>query len=229
MARAALQIGVRDLAASSGVSSMTISRFENGHSGGHAETLRKLQSAFEASGIEFIPENGGGAGVRLRKSSSPYDYFPFPIFETDLPFGKGRFGVLRTNHDYNRWSQLALVQLSNPNREFPDVFELWPFWVETLNGSNKLEEILTQALASIEGPRKPDHPSKLRWAIIQPNDVYPGAREFIGDLAIDWQQRPPQILPNKSQSTLTGIYPEALRSSLRKPLAGLQWWRLDEL
>ena len=24
------------------------------------------QAAFEAAGVEFIPENGGGAGVRLR-------------------------------------------------------------------------------------------------------------------------------------------------------------------
>lgn len=67
MARAALQIGVRDLASSAGVSAMTISRFENGHSGGQAETLRKLQTALETAGLEFIPENGGGAGVRFRK------------------------------------------------------------------------------------------------------------------------------------------------------------------
>lgn len=67
MARAALQIGVRDLAASSGVSAMTISRFENGHSGGQAETLRKLQATLEAAGLEFISENGGGVGVRLKK------------------------------------------------------------------------------------------------------------------------------------------------------------------
>lgn len=67
MARAALQIGVRDLAETAGVSAMTISRFENGHSGGQAETLRKLQVALEAAGIQFIPENGGGAGVRLKK------------------------------------------------------------------------------------------------------------------------------------------------------------------
>ena len=67
MARAALQIGVRDLAASSGVSAMTITRFENGHSGGQAETLRKLQAALEVGGVEFIPENGGGAGVRLQR------------------------------------------------------------------------------------------------------------------------------------------------------------------
>jgi hypothetical protein len=27
-----------------------------------------MQRAFEAAGIEFIPENGGGAGVRMRKA-----------------------------------------------------------------------------------------------------------------------------------------------------------------
>lgn len=26
-----------------------------------------IQSVFKAAGVEFIPENGGGAGVRLRK------------------------------------------------------------------------------------------------------------------------------------------------------------------
>ena len=29
--------------------------------------LWAIQRALEAAGIEFIPENGGGAGVRLRK------------------------------------------------------------------------------------------------------------------------------------------------------------------
>jgi transcriptional regulator with XRE-family HTH domain len=69
MARAALQLGVRELAELSKTSAMTITRFETGKSGGHADTLRKLQTSLEAAGIEFIAENGGGAGVRLRKKS----------------------------------------------------------------------------------------------------------------------------------------------------------------
>jgi hypothetical protein len=28
---------------------------------------RAIRAALEAAGVEFIPENGGGAGVRLRK------------------------------------------------------------------------------------------------------------------------------------------------------------------
>ena len=31
-------------------------------------TIAAIQRALEAAGIEFIPENGGGAGVRLRKA-----------------------------------------------------------------------------------------------------------------------------------------------------------------
>lgn len=66
MARAALGLGLRELAAASEVSTDTIVRFERG------EPLRKrtvdaLRAALEAAGVEFIPENGGGAGVRLRK------------------------------------------------------------------------------------------------------------------------------------------------------------------
>ena len=31
------------------------------------DTLAVVRGAFEAAGVEFIDENGGGAGVRLRK------------------------------------------------------------------------------------------------------------------------------------------------------------------
>ncbi len=67
MARAAAGLGVRELAAAAKVSVDTVVRFEQG------ETLRErtvdaLRAALEAGGVEFIPENGGGAGVRLKKS-----------------------------------------------------------------------------------------------------------------------------------------------------------------
>jgi transcriptional regulator with XRE-family HTH domain len=67
MARAALEIGVRDLAKIAGVSAMTVTRFENGRSSGHADTLEKLQRALEKAGVIFVEENGEGLGVRLRK------------------------------------------------------------------------------------------------------------------------------------------------------------------
>jgi transcriptional regulator with XRE-family HTH domain len=68
MARAALRLGVRDLAKLADVSAMTISRFENGGSSGHGSTLIKLRDALEAAGVAFVAENGGGAGVRLRRA-----------------------------------------------------------------------------------------------------------------------------------------------------------------
>lgn len=65
-ARALLQIGVRDLAQMAGVAPGTISRFETGKSDLLGASMRKVQQALQTAGVEFIPENGGGAGVRLR-------------------------------------------------------------------------------------------------------------------------------------------------------------------
>ena len=67
MARAALQIGVRDLAHMAGLSAMTVTRFENGRSAGSSQTMTALRGVLEYAGVEFIAENGGGPGVRLRK------------------------------------------------------------------------------------------------------------------------------------------------------------------
>jgi len=65
MARAALQLGVRDLAAAAEVSPTTITRLERGESL-YARTVDAIRTALEAAGVEFIEENGGGPGVRLR-------------------------------------------------------------------------------------------------------------------------------------------------------------------
>ncbi len=70
MARAALAIGVRDLAELAGVSAMTVTRFENGHSAGYPETLDKLQAALESAGVIFVPGNGEGPGVRLKRTAA---------------------------------------------------------------------------------------------------------------------------------------------------------------
>lgn len=66
MARAALGIGVRDLAALANVAQATVSRLERGEELKPA-TVVAIRSALEAAGVQFIEENGGGAGVRLRK------------------------------------------------------------------------------------------------------------------------------------------------------------------
>lgn len=71
MARGFLRWSVADLAKVSGVSSATIRRMEDveGVPNSLADNLTKLRRTFEAEGLEFIPENGGGAGVRHRKSA----------------------------------------------------------------------------------------------------------------------------------------------------------------
>jgi transcriptional regulator with XRE-family HTH domain len=66
MARAAVGWGVRDLAKKAGVTANTVTRIENG-ADAKQSTMDRLQQALEAAGIEFIEENGGGLGVRLRK------------------------------------------------------------------------------------------------------------------------------------------------------------------
>jgi transcriptional regulator with XRE-family HTH domain len=66
MARAALGWGVRELAAAAKVSIDTVARFERGDEL-KDRTIEAIQRTLEAAGIEFIDENGGGAGVRLGK------------------------------------------------------------------------------------------------------------------------------------------------------------------
>ncbi|WP_348273237.1 helix-turn-helix transcriptional regulator [Methylocapsa sp. D3K7] len=68
MARAALSWGVRDLADKAGITANTVTRIENG-SDAKQSTINAIRGALESAGVEFIAENGGGAGVRLRKGS----------------------------------------------------------------------------------------------------------------------------------------------------------------
>ena len=68
MARAALKIGVRDVAQAAKVSPATVTRVESDLPA-NASTLAAIRTALEVAGVEFIAENGGGAGVRLRKSA----------------------------------------------------------------------------------------------------------------------------------------------------------------
>jgi transcriptional regulator with XRE-family HTH domain len=63
MARAALKMSVRGLAAAARVSPNTITRIEAGLNSNHA-TLEAVQRALEARGVEFI--DGERPGVRLK-------------------------------------------------------------------------------------------------------------------------------------------------------------------
>lgn len=66
MARAALGLGVRELADLADVSPATITRLERGDEL-QPRTIKAIQSALEAAGIIFIDQNGNGPGVRLRE------------------------------------------------------------------------------------------------------------------------------------------------------------------
>lgn len=71
-ARGLLRWSQQDLAAASGVSVPTIKRLEamDGELTGNLSTLGSLERAIVDAGVLFIPENGGGAGVRLAKPAS---------------------------------------------------------------------------------------------------------------------------------------------------------------
>ena len=68
-ARALLGWSQADLARHSSISEPTIARLEtaDGQLGGRVNTAARIVEALEKAGIEFIDENGGGPGVRLRK------------------------------------------------------------------------------------------------------------------------------------------------------------------
>ena len=57
----------QELANAAGVGVVTVHQLEAGTSEPRRSTLEVVRRAFEAAGVVFIDENGGGAGVRLRK------------------------------------------------------------------------------------------------------------------------------------------------------------------
>ena len=59
------------LAELAGVSSMTVKRAEgSGQPYPSQSAIAAIRAALEAAGVEFIAENGGGAGVRIKKRES---------------------------------------------------------------------------------------------------------------------------------------------------------------
>jgi DNA-binding XRE family transcriptional regulator len=65
-ARALLEWTQDQLAETASVSKKTLADFEAGKRTPYDRTLADIRRALEEAGIQFIPENGGGAGVRFR-------------------------------------------------------------------------------------------------------------------------------------------------------------------
>ena len=60
---------MRELADASKVSADTVVRLERGETL-KPRTVDAIRAALEAAGVEFIEENGGGPGVRLRQPTN---------------------------------------------------------------------------------------------------------------------------------------------------------------
>jgi transcriptional regulator with XRE-family HTH domain len=67
-ARGLLDWTQQELADRAGLGIVTVRQFEAGLNEPRRATLEVIKRALEAAGVEFIDENGGGPGLRLRKS-----------------------------------------------------------------------------------------------------------------------------------------------------------------
>ncbi|NVO16256.1 MAG: helix-turn-helix transcriptional regulator [Rhodoplanes sp.] len=69
-ARGLLNWTQQELAEAAKVGVVTVRQFELAGAVPRRATLLAIKTAFEAAGVEFIAENGGGAGVRLKRSTA---------------------------------------------------------------------------------------------------------------------------------------------------------------
>ncbi|WP_173514228.1 helix-turn-helix domain-containing protein [Sinorhizobium psoraleae] len=68
-ARALIRWSAKELAKAAGIGVATVSRaeVEDGTTSLTSANLKAIRLALETAGLEFIPENGGGVGVRFKK------------------------------------------------------------------------------------------------------------------------------------------------------------------
>lgn len=70
-ARGLLDWSQQRLAGAAAVGVSTVRDFEKGRRTPIQGNLAAIRAALEAAGVEFIEENGGGPGVRLKKGEDP--------------------------------------------------------------------------------------------------------------------------------------------------------------
>jgi transcriptional regulator with XRE-family HTH domain len=66
-ARALIGWSQANLVEAASVSLSMVDRFETGEADIPADAVARIRAALESAGVVFIAQNGGGAGVRLRK------------------------------------------------------------------------------------------------------------------------------------------------------------------
>jgi transcriptional regulator with XRE-family HTH domain len=67
-ARGLLKWTQATLAHRAALSTVTLNLIENDATRPRESTLRAIQAALEAEGVEFLADSGGGVGVRFRKA-----------------------------------------------------------------------------------------------------------------------------------------------------------------
>jgi transcriptional regulator with XRE-family HTH domain len=75
-ARALLGLSQPDLAKAAGVGLSTVVDFEKSRRAVALESVQRMYKALERAGVEFIAENGGGPGVRIRNRRAKKNFSP---------------------------------------------------------------------------------------------------------------------------------------------------------
>jgi transcriptional regulator with XRE-family HTH domain len=104
-ARGLLNWSQERLAEASAVSVTAIRNFERGATQPIRANLAAIRTALEAAGVEFIPENGGGAGVRLRRLRTFEEVSLAGLTTGRVAFvaDQDRFNAA---HDSERWREI---------------------------------------------------------------------------------------------------------------------------
>lgn len=135
LARAGLELGVRELAELAQVSPGTIARLERGERL-QTRTLAAIRAALEADGVEFIPIDKGGPGVRLRRVKVMYDpdgrvdgadpTTSFEVTALQMPTGDDRIEELEQRRFANEDECTAAVKAALDDQDIRVVFD--PPW-----------------------------------------------------------------------------------------------------